>query len=218
MSERNEWIAKLRNAVIAHKDELHYAVMYEMGKTWESADEDIDMIVDALEYYPNEMLRMRSQVLPDLQGSHTNILVHEPRGVVCAMLAWNFPILNVAYKVAPAIAAGCSIIIRPSIDSPVSAYLFGEICAEINFPAGVINVLTGSSKDTSIPMSESLIPRVLTMIGSSATGKKLVAQSATSIKKLGLELGGNAPALIFDDCDMDKAVNTMVGLKFNNSG
>ena len=76
----------------------------------------------------------------------------------------------------------------------------------------------GSSKDTSIPMSESLIPRVLTMIGSSATGKKLVAQSATSIKKLGLELGGNAPALIFDDCDMDKAVNTMVGLKFNNSG
>lgn len=218
LSERNEWIAKLRNAVIAHKDELHYAVMYEMGKTWESADEDIDMIVDALEYYPNEMLRMRSQVLPDLHGSHTNILVHEPRGVVCAMLAWNFPILNVAYKVAPAIAAGCSIIIRPSIDSPVSAYLFGEICAEINFPAGVINVLTGSSKDTSIPMSESLIPRVLTMIGSSATGKKLVAQSATSIKKLGLELGGNAPALIFDDCDMDKAVNTMVGLKFNNSG
>ena len=67
LSERNEWIAKLRNAVIAHKDELHYAVMYEMGKTWESADEDIDMIVDALEYYPNEMLRMRSQVLPDLQ-------------------------------------------------------------------------------------------------------------------------------------------------------
>lgn len=72
LSERNEWIAKLRNAVIAHKDELHYAVMYEMGKTWESADEDIDMIVDALEYYPNEMLRMRSQVLPDLQGSHTS--------------------------------------------------------------------------------------------------------------------------------------------------
>ena len=88
LSERNEWIAKLRNAVIAHKDELHYAVMYEMGKTWESADEDIDMIVDALEYYPNEMLRMRSQVLPDLQGSHTNILVHEPRGVVCA-IKWH---------------------------------------------------------------------------------------------------------------------------------
>ncbi len=123
------------------------------------ADEDIDMIVDALEYYPNEMLRMRSQVLPDLQGSHTNILVHEPRGVVCAMLAWNFPILNVAYKVAPAIAAGCSIIIRPSIDSPVSAYLFGEICAEINFPAGVINVLTGSSKDTSIPYVREPYPK-----------------------------------------------------------
>ena len=218
LAERNVWIAKLREAVIKYKDQLHYAVMYEMGKTWESADEDIDMIVDALEYYPNEMLRMRSQILPDLSGSHSHMLVHEPRGVVCAMLAWNFPVLNIAYKVAPALAAGCSIIIRPSGDSPLSAYMLGEICAEINFPAGVINVLTGSSKETSIPMSESLIPRVLTMIGSSATGRKLISQSATSVKKLGLELGGNAPALIFEDCDLDKAVATMAGLKYNNSG
>lgn len=218
LAERNVWIAKLREAVIKYKDQLHYAVMYEMGKTWESADEDIDMIVDALEYYPNEMLRMRSQILPDLDDTHTHMLVHEPRGVVCAMLAWNFPVLNIAYKVAPALAAGCSIIIRPSGESPLSAYMLGEICAEINFPAGVINVLTGSSKETSIPMSESLIPRVLTMIGSSATGKKLIEQSATSVKKLGLELGGNAPALIFDDCNLDKAVATMAGLKFNNSG
>ena len=218
LAERNVWISKLREAVIKYKDQLHYAVMYEMGKTWESADEDIDMIVDALEYYPNEMLRMRSQILPDLSGSHSHMLVHEPRGVVCAMLAWNFPVLNIAYKVAPALAAGCSIIIRPSGDSPLSAYMLGEICAEINFPAGVINVLTGSSKETSIPMSESLIPRVLTMIGSSATGRKLISQSATSVKKLGLELGGNAPALIFEDCDLDKAVATMAGLKYNNSG
>ncbi len=218
LAERNEWIYKLRAAVIERKDELHYAVMYELGKTWESADEDIEMIIDALDYYPNEMLRYRSQMLPDIAGSHTHLLVHEPRGVAVAILAWNFPILNVAYKVAPAIAAGCSVIIRPSVETPVSAYIFGEICASVGFPAGVISVLTGSSKDTSIPMSTSTIPRVLTMIGSSATGLKLVAQSATSIKKLGLELGGNAPALIFEDCDMEAALSTMVGLKFNNSG
>ncbi|MFR9581468.1 MAG: NAD-dependent succinate-semialdehyde dehydrogenase [Rikenellaceae bacterium] len=218
LAERNVWIAKLRDAVIARKEELHYAVMYEMGKTWESADEDIEMICSALDYYPNEMLRYRSEILPDAEGTHSHLLVHEPRGVVVAILAWNFPILNVAYKVAPALAAGCSIIIRPSADSPISAYLFGEICAEIGFPAGVINVLTGRSSETSIPMSESVIPRVLTMIGSTATGCKLVAQSATSIKKLGLELGGNAPALIFDDCDLDKAVAVMAGLKYNNSG
>lgn len=216
--ERGKWISKLREAVIKHKDELHYAVMYEMGKTWESADEDIDMIIDALEYYPNEMLRMRSQILPDLNDTHTHLLVYEPRGVVCAMLAWNFPVLNIAYKVAPALAAGCSIIVRPSQESPLSAYLLGEICSEIDFPAGVINILTGSSKNTSIPMSESLIPRVLTMIGSSSTGRKLIEQSATSVKKLGLELGGNAPAIVFDDCDLDKAVSVLFGLKFNNSG
>lgn len=218
VSERNEWIMKLRDAVIARKEELHYAVMYEMGKTWESADEDIEMIVDALYYYANEMCSYRSEVLPDMDGTHTHILVREPRGVVGAMLAWNFPILNVAYKVAPAIASGCSIIIRPSMSSPLSAYIFGEICASIGFPAGVINVITGRSTETSIPISESLIPRVLTMIGSSATGKKLISQSSTSVKKLGLELGGNAPAIIFKDADLERAVDTVFGLKFNNSG
>ncbi len=218
LAERNFWIDKLRSAIIARKEELHYAVMYEMGKTWESADEDIEMICSALDYYPNEMLRYRSQILPDVEGTHTHMLVHEPRGVVVAILAWNFPILNVAYKVAPALATGCSIIIRPSAESPISAYLFGEICAEIGFPAGVINILTGKSADTSIPLSKSTIPRVLTMIGSTSTGCKLVAQSATSIKKLGLELGGNAPALIFDDCNLEKAVAVMAGVKYNNSG
>ncbi len=218
LAERNEWIYKLRAAVIERQDEIHYAVMYELGKTWESADEDINMLIDALDYYPNEMLRYRSQMLPDMAGTHAHMLVHEPRGVAVSILAWNFPILNVAYKVAPALAAGCSVIIRPSMDTPVSAYIFGEICASIGLPAGVVTILSGGSRDTSIPLSTSTIPRVLTMIGSSATGLKLVAQSATSIKKLGLELGGNAPALIFEDCDMEAALGTMVGLKFNNSG
>ncbi|MFI3332595.1 MAG: aldehyde dehydrogenase family protein [Rikenellaceae bacterium] len=218
LAERNEWIYKIRAAVIERKDELHYAVMYELGKTWESADEDIEMIIDALDYYPNEMLRYRSQMLPDIAGTHVHMLVHEPRGVAVSILAWNFPILNVAYKVAPALASGCSVIIRPSTETPVSAYIFGEICASVGLPAGVVTVMTGSSRNTSIPMSTSTIPRVLTMIGSSSTGLKLAEQSATSIKKLGLELGGNAPALIFEDCDMEAALNTMVGLKFNNSG
>ncbi len=218
IAERNEWIYKLRAAVIERKEELHYAVMYELGKTWESADEDIEMIIDALDYYPNEMLRYRSQMLPDIAGTHAHMLVHEPRGVAVSILAWNFPILNVAYKVAPALASGCSVIIRPSAETPVSAYIFGEICESIGLPAGVVTVMTGKSCDTSIPMSTSTIPRVLTMIGSSSTGLKLVEQSATSIKKLGLELGGNAPALIFEDCDMEAALGTMVGLKFNNSG
>ncbi len=218
IAERNEWIYKLRSAIIERQDEIHYAVMYEMGKTWESAEEDIDMLIDALDYYPNEMLRYRSQMLPDMAGTHTHLLVHEPRGVAVGILAWNFPILNVAYKLAPALAAGCSIILRPSIEAPVSAYIVGEIAESIGFPAGVITILTGRSGDTSIPLSVSVIPRVLTMIGSSQTGCKLVAQSATSIKKLGLELGGNAPALIFEDCDMQAALNVMVGVKFNNSG
>ncbi len=218
LAERNEWIYKLRAAVIERQDEIHYAVMYELGKTWESADEDINMLIDALDYYPNEMLRYRSQMLPDMAGTHAHMLVHEPRGVAVSILAWNFPILNVAYKVAPALAAGCSVIIRPSMDTPVSAYIFGEICESIGLPAGVVTILSGGSRTTSIPLSTSTIPRVLTMIGSSATGLKLVAQSATSIKKLGLELGGNAPALIFEDCDMEAALGTMIGLKFNNSG
>ena len=218
IAERNEWIARLRDQVIAHQELLQGAVVHEMGKTWDSALEDYESLVNALEWYPQEIKRTRGEVIPDVEGTHQHFLTHESRGVVAAILAWNFPLLNLSFKIGPALAAGCSIILKPSKESPISAYIVGELCHKIGFPAGVVNVICGSAQNTSIPLCESTIPRVLTMIGSSETGRKMIDQSTASIKKFGMELGGNAPALIFEDCDLDDAVNGMAALKYGNCG
>ena len=120
-------------------------------------------------------------------------MIQQPAGVAVAYLAWNFPLLNVGFKLGPALAAGCSLIIKPSALAPLSAYMIGEILHGINFPAGVVNILTGPSSTVATTMTKSKIPAVITMIGSTATGQRVMADSTTSIKKLGMELGGNAP-------------------------
>lgn len=218
LAERTNWMLKLRDAIKENDDLLRKAMVYEMGKTYASAAEDMEGLANGLEWYPNAMKHLREEQIPDYENTHTHKMIQQPAGVSIAYLAWNFPILNVGFKVAPALAAGCSIIIKPSEVSPVSAYIFGKICADIDFPAGVINVLCGPPDEVATTMTKSKIPAVLTMIGSTATGKKVIADSTTSIKKLGMELGGNAPFIVFDDADMELALNLAVGLKFGNCG
>ena len=218
MTERNAWIKKLRDAVIAKSELLQEAVMTEMGKTWESAAEDIESLVNALEWYPQEMLHRRDQIIPDPDGTHQHLLVSEPRGVVVGILAWNFPLLNLSFKLGPALATGCSIILKPSKESPVSAYIVGEICHEIGFPAGVVNVICGAAAQTSVPLCGSTQVDVLTLIGSSETGRKIIEQSTCSIKKFGMELGGNAPAIVFADSNLSEAASLIAALKYGNCG
>ena len=218
INERNTWIKKLRDAVIADADLLQNAVMYEMGKTWESAAEDIESLINALEWYPQEMLHRRDQIIPDPDGTHQHLLVSEPRGVVVGILAWNFPLLNLSFKLGPALAAGCSIILKPSKESPISAYILGEICSRIGFPAGVVNLICGPAEDTSIPLCNSTDVNVLTLIGSSETGRKMIEQSSCSVKKLSMELGGNAPAVVLADCNLETAASTIAALKYGNCG
>lgn len=218
LDERSEWMSRLRDAVLARGDELRSAVMYEMGKPWDATAEDLQLLVDALAYYPRAMADMKDLELPNPDASFSHRLVSRPVGVVVAILAWNFPLLNIGYKLGPALAAGCTIIIKPSHKSTLSAYLLGEIAAEINFPQGVINILCGPLAEVSGTLSSSTIPRLLTMIGSSASGRSLIAQGATSIKRMSMELGGNAPALVFADADLEKAAKEIAALKFGNSG
>ena len=123
-----------------------------------------------------------------------------------------------AFKLGPALAAGCSIILKPSEVSPLSAYILGEILNKIKFPSGVINILTGQPDEVAVTLSQSKIPSVVTMIGSTATGKKVIADSASSIKKLSMELGGNAPFIVFDDADLESAIDLAVAIKYGNSG
>lgn len=218
LAKRTEWMLKLREEVLKNDDLLRQAMVHEMGKTYEGAAEDIEAVVNGLEWYPNAMKNYREEQIPDYEGTHTHKMIHQPAGIAVAYLAWNFPLLNVGFKLGPALAAGCSLIIKPSALSPLSAYLMGKIMHDIDFPAGVVNIISGPSSEVATILTKSKKTAVLTMIGSTQTGLKVIAESTTSIKKFGLELGGNAPFIVFDDADFDTALNLAIGLKFGNSG
>ena len=218
LSERTQWMLKLREAVLENEHLLRSSIVYEMGKTYDAAWEDIEAVVNALEWYPNAMKNLRDEQIPDYENTHTHKIIQQPAGVAVAYLAWNFPLLNVGFKLGPALASGCSIIIKPSALSPLSAYILGKIIHDIDFPAGVVNILSGPTSEVATTLSKSKIPTVLTMIGSTATGQRVIADSATSIKKLSMELGGNAPFIVFEDAVIDKALDLAIGIKFGNSG
>jgi len=217
IAERGEWIEKLAVALEARSTEFHEAVMAETGKPFDEADR-IEWVTGAMRHYQQEMMRMRGQIIPDDNGEFTHEMVYAPLGVVVGLLAWNFPLGNVGDKVGQALAAGCTIVLKPSAITPLSAYLLGKACVDIDFPAGVINVLAGSSRELGPVLSSSKIPALMTMIGSTPSGLQVIRDSATSLKRQNLELGGNSPAIIFDDADLDTAIDTISAWKWGNAG
>jgi succinate-semialdehyde dehydrogenase / glutarate-semialdehyde dehydrogenase len=144
--------------------------------------------------------------------------VYEAVGVVVAFVAWNFPLLNLGFKLGPAMAAGCPLIVRPSSETPLSAYVLGEICEDVGLPPGVVNILAGPADSVADTLSRSPVPALLTLIGSTETGRKIIAAGATSIKRFSMELGGNAPVLVYDDADVERAADGIAALKFGNAG
>jgi len=218
VNTRKMWMGKLREAIIKREHDIREAIMYEMGKTYNQAMEDYETVINALEWYPQEMLHRRDEIIPDPDGTHTHQIVTQPAGVAVGYLAWNFPLLNLGFKIGPALAAGCTLILKPSANAPLSAYLIGEIMESINFPKGVVNIVAGSNEELAFTLSSSKIPRVITMIGSSVSGRIAMQQASTSIKHFSMELGGNAPAIVFDDANLSQAVNDLSALKFGNCG
>ena len=218
VGERTGWMARLREAVIKHRDHLRLCIHLEMGKIWAQTEEDVNSLIDSLHFYAEEISRLRPEGLIDREGSHDHRLVHVPVGVAVAFLAWNFPLLNLAFKIGPAMAAGCPIIIKPSLQSPLSAYAVGELCAEIGLPPGVVNIIAGDNEAVGDTLSSSQIPALLTLIGSSATGRHIMKMGASSIKRHSMELGGNAPVLVFNDADIDLAADIIAAVKFGNAG
>lgn len=218
LTTRKMWMDKLLDAVKLRKHEIRESVMYEMGKTYNQAEEDYETVINALEWYPQEMLHRRDEIIPDPDGTHSHQIISQPAGVVVGYLAWNFPLLNFGFKIGPALTAGCTLILKPSASAPLSAYLMGEIMESINFPKGVVNIIAGSNDEVSLTLSSSKIPRVITMIGSSYSGRIAMQQAATSIKHFSMELGGNAPAIVFEDANLIQAVNDLSALKFGNCG
>jgi succinate-semialdehyde dehydrogenase/glutarate-semialdehyde dehydrogenase len=218
-NDRSTWMLKLRDAIIQKRDFLREAIMHEMGKTWEVTDEDLTSLIDSLAYYSKEIHNWKNIPIKDKEGTHSHYIQHQPVGVVVAFLAYNFPLLNLGFKLGPALASGCSIILKPSDFSPLSAYLIGEICHSISFPAGVINVICGDVKEVGVTLSKSKIPRLITMIGSTDTAQKLIQQSSkTSLKRYSMECGGNAPFIVFPDANLSQALDIAKTLKIWNTG
>jgi succinate-semialdehyde dehydrogenase/glutarate-semialdehyde dehydrogenase len=218
LEERAAWMSKLREVVVREQQRLREAVCAENGKTWEQSEEDYQSLVDSLEYYPGAMERFGDEELPDRDGSHEHALIYEPVGVAVAFIAWNFPLLNLAFKIGPAMAAGCPIVIKPSFKTPLAAYIVGELCHEIGLPAGVVNVVCGDDEVVGDTLSSSTIPALLTLIGSTATARRIMERGSSSIKRYSMELGGNAPVLVFPDADLDLAADIVAALKFGNAG
>lgn len=216
--ERATWMRKLCTKVTEHKDALTRAVHLETGKSWGQSEEDSQMLIDALRFYAVNASANQGVELPDQADTHRHTLTREPLGVAVAFVAWNFPLLNIAYKVGPAMAAGCPIIIKPSPRTPLAAYLFGEICAEIGLPAGVVNIICGNDAEVGDTLSKSSIPSLVTLIGSTATALHVMAVGSSSIKRYSMELGGNAPVLVFADADLDRAADVITTMKFANAG
>lgn len=218
IAERQSWMRNLRDEVIANESFLRDCVHHEMGKPWAQTLEDWDRLVVSLDFYAEEIARIQDYGLADRAGTHTHRMVHEPAGVAVAFLAWNFPLLNLAFKIAPAMAAGCPIIIRPSEATPISAYAVGTLCANIGLPKGVVQILCTDGYDVADALTASTIPQVVTLIGSTKTGQHIMRTGATSIKRYAMELGGNAPVLVFEDADLDLAAEIVTGVKFSNGG
>jgi succinate-semialdehyde dehydrogenase/glutarate-semialdehyde dehydrogenase len=218
LQERIDAMHRLRELVAKNEVLLRECVMNEHGKTYGQAEEDWATVVDSLQFYTEEITRMRGEILPDPTGAYEHKIVLEPLGVAVGFLAWNFPLLNLAFKLAPALAAGCSVILRPSQETPLSAYIIGELCHQVGLPAGVVNILTGSTSEVANTLSSSEIPSLLTLIGSTETGISIMRTGATSIKHYSMELGGNAPVLVFADADLDLAADVVTNLKFANTG
>ena len=218
LATRQEWMHRLRDEVIANEHHLRDCIHQEMGKPWGGTQEDFDSLKNSLAFYAEEITRVSDEILPDRMGTHKHVLVHEAVGVAVAYLAWNFPLLNLAFKIGPAMAAGCPIIIRPSMATPISAYAVGELCAKIGLPEGIVQILSTSNYEAADALSASEVPALLTLIGSTKTGCHIMKTGATTIKRYSMELGGNAPVLVFKDADLDLAANIVCAVKFNNAG
>ncbi|PXW86993.1 succinate semialdehyde dehydrogenase [Pseudogracilibacillus auburnensis] len=216
--ERAHYLKTLNDLLLSNKEELAEIMTLEMGKPISQSLGEVVYAASFIEWYAEEAKRVYGETIPSHLINKRMQIWKKPVGVVAAITPWNFPLAMITRKVAPAIAAGCTVIIKPSKESPLSAVKFMELVDKANFPKGVINLVTGSSQEIVGEMMKNEKVRKITFTGSTEVGKILIKQSAEQVKRLSLELGGHAPFIILDDANIDRAVDGVVASKFRNAG
>ena len=217
-AQRKVRILRYAEVLEANKDRIVALLMEETGKPADNAGYDFGMLTTCLRFFLEEAERLDQPVLHDPDNRFLHYMLRQPLGVVVGFLAWNFPLLNVGYKLGPALAAGCSVIIKPSSLTPLASLECAYLAKEAGFPDGVVNMITSTDHSVTEGLLKSDIPELVTMIGSTRAGLEVMKSSCTSIKHFSVELGGNAPVVVYPDADVKAAAAKTVGLKFANCG
>lgn len=205
--------------IMQNQDDLARILSWEQGKPLVEAMGEIAYGASFIEWFAEEGKRVYGDVIPSTQADRRIMVIKQPVGVVCAITPWNFPNAMITRKAAPALAAGCPFVIKPAAETPLSALALAELADRAGIPPGIFNVLTTSqAREVGREMTSNPQVRKLSFTGSTAVGKILMRQCADTVKKLSLELGGNAPFLVFDDADIDAAVQGAMASKYRNSG
>ena len=216
--ERSAILRRLNDLMLANQDDLALIMTTEQGKPLAESKGEIAYAASFIEWFAEEARRVYGDTIPAPQADRRILALKQPVGVTAAITPWNFPTAMLTRKAGPALAAGCSMVVKPATQTPYSALAFAELAARAGVPKGLLSVLTGSASKIGGEMTRSPIVRKLTFTGSTEVGRTLMKQSADTIKKLSLELGGNAPFIVFDDADIDAAVEGAMVSKYRNTG
>ena len=216
--ERAAILRKWFDLILENADDLAVLMTVEQGKPLAEAKGEVVYGASFIEWFAEEGKRIYGDTIPQHQADKRIVVIKQPIGVVAAITPWNFPNAMITRKCAPALAAGCPVVIKPASQTPYSALALAELAARAGMPAGVINVITGSAREIGGELTSSPIVRKLSFTGSTEVGKLLMEQCAGTVKKVSMELGGNAPFIVFDDADLDAAVEGAMTSKFRNTG
>ncbi|MDH3701330.1 MAG: NADP-dependent succinate-semialdehyde dehydrogenase [Alphaproteobacteria bacterium] len=216
--ERSAILREWYNLMLAHKEDLAILMTSEQGKPLAESQGEIMYAASFLEWFAEEGKRVYGDTIPQPAEDWRIVVLKEPVGVCGAITPWNFPAAMITRKAGPALAAGCTMVVKPASQTPYSALAMAELAERAGVPAGVFSVLTGNSAEIGGELTGNPIVRKITFTGSTEVGKLLMTQAAGTVKKISMELGGNAPFVVFDDADIDAAVEGAMASKFRNSG
>lgn len=215
---RSEILRRWFDLIVTNADELAEILTSEQGKPLTEAKGEILYAASFIEFYAEEAKRIYGEIIPSPFENGRILVTRQPLGVIAAITPWNFPAAMITRKVAPAFAAGCTAVVKPAPDTPLTAFALGALAQEAGLPKGVLNIVSGDAVAIGNALCASTDVRGLTFTGSTPIGKLLIRQCADTVKRMGLELGGNAPFIVFEDADIDAAVEGAMASKFRNAG
>ena len=216
--ERAAVLRKWFDLMMANQEDLAKLMTTEQGKVLAESRGEVAYAAAFLEWFGEEAKRVYGDTIPGHQADKRIVVIKQPIGVAACITPWNFPLAMITRKAGPAIAAGCTVVVKPASQTPFSALALAELAERAGIPKGVFNVVTGSAGEIGGELTSNPIVKKLSFTGSTEVGKVLMAQSAATVKKLSLELGGNAPFIVFDDADLDAAVEGAIASKYRNTG